>query len=120
MDNKVIPVLRIFDLKKANDFYIKWLGFKVDWKEGGKNSPLYMQVSKEHITLHLTEHHNDCTPGSRVFINYPGLKTYHKKLSAKKYKFNKPGYYKAPWNATIMEVSDPFGNHLLFNEYNKK
>ncbi len=120
MDTKVIPVLRIFDVKKANEFYIKWLGFKTDWKDGGGKTPLYTQISKEHITLHLSEHYGDCTPGSKVFIHYNEIKALHKKLLAKKYKYNKPGLEEAPWNATIMQVSDPFENKLVFNKYHKK
>lgn len=29
---KVIPILRIFDYKKAIEFYIDWLGFKINWE----------------------------------------------------------------------------------------
>lgn len=29
---KVIPVLRIFDYKKAIEFYVDWLEFKIDWE----------------------------------------------------------------------------------------
>lgn len=61
---KVIPLLRIFDRKKAEEFYIQWLGFSVDWEHRFEDDlPLYIQVSKAGITLHLTEHHGDCSPG---------------------------------------------------------
>lgn len=65
MDTRVIPVLRIFDYPKTVEFYIDWLGFTVDWEHCfDENAPLYMQVSKGPITLHLTEHHGDCCPGA--------------------------------------------------------
>jgi hypothetical protein len=76
-----------------------------------------MQVSKEDILLHLTEHHGDCCPGAKVFVEIAaGLRDYHNKLTSKNYTYNKPGLEKAEWNAVTMEVVDPFGNRLLFSE----
>src|ERR1700712_4806428 len=114
----VIPVLRIFDIAKTKEFYIDWLGFTIDWEHRfGDNFPVYMQVSKDNIKLHLTEHHGDCTPGSKVFIEFAGgLTAYHSLLKEKDYRYMKPGLETAPWNAITMEVIDPVGNRLLFSE----
>ncbi len=113
---KVIPVLRIFDLDKAREFYIDWLGFKIDWQHRyGDDFPVYMQVSRGDIILHLTEHHGDACPGAKVFIRFPDLIAYHTDLLARKYKYNRPGLEDAPWNAKAMEVSDPFGNRIVFH-----
>jgi hypothetical protein len=118
MNHKVIPVLRIFDYTKAVEFYIDWLGFAIDWEHRfTENTPLYLQVSREHITLHLSEHHGDASPGAKVFIECSNIADYHRYLTDKNYKFNKPGLEKAPWNAICMEVVDPFGNKLLFSEH---
>ena len=115
--HKVIPVLRIFDLAKAKEFYLDWLGFSIDWEHRfTKNFPLYMQISLEDIVLHLTEHYGDCTPGSKVFIETKGIDELHKTLVSKKYNYLNPGIELAPWNAKTMELIDPFGNKLLFNE----
>lgn len=63
------------------EFYVDWLGFTIDWEHKYENDlPVYMQVSKEGIVLHLTEHHGDCSPGARVHIEYKGLKEFHKEL----------------------------------------
>ena len=115
--HKVIPVLRIFDLAKAKEFYLDWLGFSIDWEHRfTKNFPLYMQISLEDIVLHLTEYYGDCTPGSKVFIETKGIDELHKTLVSKKYNYLNPGIELAPWNAKTMELIDPFGNKLLFNE----
>lgn len=120
MDTKVVPVLRIFDYAKAIEFYVDWLGFTIDWEHRfGDNFPLYMQVSKEEITFHLTEHHGDCCPGSKVYIETSGVRDYHKQLIQKEYRYNKPGIEQAPWNAPCMTVFDPFGNKILFTEKGK-
>ena len=118
IQHTVIPLLRIFDIAKAKEFYIDWLGFTIDWEHrSGENFPLYMQVSKDNIKLHLTEHHGDCCPGSKVYIHFAGgLTACHSLLIQKDYRYMKPGLEKAPWDALTMEVIDPFGNKLLFAE----
>lgn len=43
---QVIPVLRIFDVEKAKEFYVGFLGFTVDWEHTFEaNFTVYMQVS---------------------------------------------------------------------------
>lgn len=75
---KVIPVFRIFDYKKAIEFYIDWLGFKIVWENTfEENAPVYMEVEKDGIVLHLSEHHGDGTLGTHVFIWCDGVKNYY-------------------------------------------
>lgn len=114
----ITPIFRIFDYDKAIEFYVNWLGFEIDWEHVPANAPIYMQISKDELVLHLSEHHGDATPGSKAFINgFEDLKGYHQLLTDKNYKFNKPGLETAPWeeDAYSMEVIDPFGNRLLFD-----
>jgi len=112
------PVLRIFSVEKAKEFYVGFLGFAVDWEHRFEaNFPLYMQVSCGKLVLHLSEHHGDASPGAMVFIVMTGLDELHRELAAKDYRYAKPGIQDAPWNARVMLVTDPFGNRLQFNEY---
>ena len=61
---KTIPLLRIFDVERAEEFYAGFLGFSVDWEHHFEdNAPAYLQVSRAGLVLHLTEHHGDCCPG---------------------------------------------------------
>jgi catechol 2,3-dioxygenase-like lactoylglutathione lyase family enzyme len=47
---KVVSIFRIFDYKKAIEFYVNWLGFKVDWEHKfDDTSPIYIQASKGEI-----------------------------------------------------------------------
>ena len=56
----VVPVVRIFDIAKADQFYQGFLGFSVDWDHRfDANAPLYRQISRGNLILHLTEHHGD-------------------------------------------------------------
>lgn len=112
------PIFRIFDYKKAVEFYVDWLGFEIlDEHTFEENSPLYIRILLEGIEIHLSEHHGDCSPGAKIIIEgFVGLKDYHQKLIQKNYKYNKPGIEKAFWDETIyyVEVVDPFGNKIIF------
>ncbi|HEY1045856.1 MAG TPA: glyoxalase superfamily protein [Bacteroidia bacterium] len=115
----VTPMLRIFDRKKAEEFYINWLGFKIEWEHRfDETAPVYMEVSKARIKLHLTEHHGDYTPGGKFYIVCKGLQEYHKQLIDKNYPYNRPGLDMATWGSPCITVIDPFGNQLLFTESN--
>ncbi|AMM51157.1 bleomycin resistance protein [Rufibacter sp. DG15C] len=114
----ITPIFRIFDYQKALEFYVSWLGFKVDWEDKPDNAPHYLQVSLQDMHLHLTEHHGDCTPGARAYISlFKDLKEYHHQLLAKPYKFNRPELEATTLggNTLAMEVIDPFGNRLTFH-----
>ena len=114
---QTIPILRMFDVDKARQFYVGFLGFTVDWEHRfDERAPLYMQVSRGALVLHLSEHHGDACPGSTVFVRMTGLDAYHREITAKGYSYMRPGIERAPWNADVMEVIDPFGNRLRFNQ----
>lgn len=114
---KVIPVLRIFNYQKAIEFYIDWLGFKIVWQHYfEEKSPVYMEIERQGVTLHLSEHHGDGTPGSHVFIWCSGVQDFHKEITDKKYKYNMPGLEKTFYDAWCVTVNDPFNNRISFNE----
>jgi catechol 2,3-dioxygenase-like lactoylglutathione lyase family enzyme len=114
---KAVPVLRIFSVEKALEFYVGYLGFKVDWEHRFEPAlPLYMQVSRGGFVLHLTEHYGDCTPGSKVFVETRGVAELHAELNAKNYNYLRPGLEKEQWGATTVTVTDPFMNRIVFSE----
>jgi len=115
--HSMTPILRIFDEQKAKEFYLEFLEFGVDFEHRFEDGfPLYMSVTMSGITIHLSEHHGDATPGSTIRIGVTGLEDYHKKLLAKTYKFARPGLERTPWDNVEMSVADPFGNRLVFYE----
>lgn len=110
-----IPILRIFDEAKAKEFYVDYLGFNIDWEHHFEEGMLlYFQVSKSGCVLHLSEHHGDGTPGTIIRIECDEVKTYHKELKSKNYKYLNPGINKLPWAKQEMCLLDPFGNKLIF------
>ncbi len=115
-----IPILRIFSEDKAREFYVDFLGFSVDWEHRfGPGMPLYMQVSRDGLRLHLSEHHGDATPGSTVFVWMQGIEKFHRTLMATNYGYNRPGLEEAEWDARLVTVHDPFGNSIRFSEPNE-
>lgn len=114
---KPIPIFRIFDLAKAKDFYQGFLGFEIVWEHRFEDeSPAYLEVAREGLTLHLSEHHGDACPGSTVFVWMTGIEAFHKEILSKGYPYNRPGLEKTFYDALCVEVIDPFGNRIRFNE----
>ena len=115
---RVTPVFRIFSLEKAREFYLDFLGFKVDWEHRfGPDLPVYMQVSRGALALHLSEHHGDGTPGSVVYVYMRGVEALHRELTDKNYRHNRPGLQQQEWGLLEMAVVDPFNNRIVFAEY---
>jgi len=112
---KTTPILRIFEEAKAKEFYVDYLGFRVDWEHRFEEGlPLYMQISKDGCVLHLSEHHGDGSPGAAMRIETNELDGFLRDLQAKPYKFARPAIESMPWGSRDMTVGDPFGNRLTF------
>ena len=114
---QTIPILRIFDVAKAKEFYCEFLGFELEWEHRFEPGlPVYMQVSRGGMVLHLSEHHGDACPGSTVFAWMTGLAAFHEEIAGKGYAYLRPGVEKTFYDASCMTVTDPFGNRIRFNE----
>jgi catechol 2,3-dioxygenase-like lactoylglutathione lyase family enzyme len=114
---QTIPLLRIFSVDKAKEFYVGFLGFRIDWEHRfDDNAPFYLQVTRAGCVLHLTEHHGDCCPGATVFVWMTGLDAFPQEITAKGYAYLRPGVEPTFYGARCMEVIDPFGNRIRFNE----
>lgn len=110
------PILRIFDDEKAREFYCHFLGFRLVWEHRfGPGLPLYAEVERAGLRLHLSGHHGDACPGSTVFVRLTGIRAFQAELLARDYGFARPGIEELPWGL-VMEIADPFGNRLRFCE----
>jgi uncharacterized glyoxalase superfamily protein PhnB len=118
---RVVPILRIFDIAKAREFYEEFLGFETRWEHRyGDNFPLYMEVARGECVLHLSEHHGDACPGGALRIQVEDIVGFHGELAAKDYRFAKSGLEEKPWKTREVSVIDPFGNRLHFYEETEK
>jgi catechol 2,3-dioxygenase-like lactoylglutathione lyase family enzyme len=114
---RTVPILRSFDEAKAREFYVGFLGFSVDWEHRFEPElPLYMQVSRDGLVLHISEHHGDATPGAHIRVEIKGVRDLHVELIAKRYKNNRPGLERPEWGGLEVTVVDPCRNLITFTE----
>ena len=112
---KTTPILRSFDEARAKEFYVDFLGFKVDWEHRFEpHLPLYFQVTRDGCVLHLSEHHGDCCPGAAMRIEVGDVDAFHTELVSKHSKHGHPNIADMPWGTRDFSVTDPFGNRLTF------
>jgi hypothetical protein len=111
-----VPVLRIFDLAKAEEFYLEYLGFTVEWTHRFEESfPVHMQIARGNIRLQLTEHTGEASPGSCAVVYTSQLAAFLAELKAKDYRYFNPAIEKQEWGLEL-KLNDPFSNRLRFIE----
>ena len=111
-----VPIFRIFDEEKARGFYVGFLDCKMDWEHRfHPGAPLYCQVSRSGLRLHLSEHSGDASPGATAVCSMRGVEAFQKGLLAKNYKYNRPGLERQDWGLEGT-VIDPFRNQIRFLE----
>lgn len=111
-----VPILRIFDEAKAREFYEGFLGMNVDWEHRfHPGAPLYCQVSRGALRLHLSEHSGDASPGANMVVYMAGVEAFQQGLAAKNHRYCRPGLEKQDWGLECMVV-DPFSNRIRFIE----
>lgn len=110
-----IPIFRSFDEAKAREFYIGFLGFEVDFEHRfAEDAPWYLGLSRDGFELHLSEHHGDGAPGGRVRVQVSDIDALHAELTARNYKYARPGIHDQSWGQREILIQDPFGNTLVF------
>ena len=113
---RTVPMLHIESYEKAKAYYVDWLGFTIDWEFRLEPTlPVYMQVSRDGLVLHLSEHQGDNPGGVKCHVDVDDLDA----LVAE-WKSRRPGFSLeveiAPWNAKHISLKDPFGNELGINQ----
>jgi catechol 2,3-dioxygenase-like lactoylglutathione lyase family enzyme len=114
---RTVPLLRIFDEALARAFYCDHLGFRIVFEHRfAPDLPLYAEVERDGVALHLTAHHGDCTPGSAVYVEVRGLDDLAADLASRPHPNSRPGIADMPWGTRRLTVTDPFGNRIHFEE----
>lgn len=106
--NATIPVLRIFDVEAALQFYVEFLGFHLDFggPASGGDTPYYGQVTRAGTTLHLTEVAYDPGPGATLIMWINAIEHLREDLNARREQVRvwgpavwAPEIEQAPWGA---------------------
>jgi ribosomal-protein-alanine N-acetyltransferase len=75
-----------------------------------------MQVSRDGLVLHLSEHYGDGSPGTSFQVTFEGVRELHAELSAKSYPYWRPAIDKTFWGTEQLNLLDPFGNKIALCE----
>lgn len=114
---RTVPILRMFDVAKAREFYVEYLGFNIEFEHRFHDgAPLFMGISRDGLMLYLSEHHGDGSPGAHVVVQMTGVDDLHKELAAKGYRYMNPGIQTQEWGTRELCVVDPSGNQVIFSE----
>ena len=107
-----VPILRRYDVAATIRFYVDYLGCSLDWQAGDGDRPEYLQASRGGMTLHLSSHHHDGTPGTAVLVEVSNIDGLHAELHQRAYPFLNPGIGPGPGNVREMQLIDPASNRI--------
>jgi catechol 2,3-dioxygenase-like lactoylglutathione lyase family enzyme len=100
-----MPILRVRDLEVSLDYYVRVLGFEVDWKDAG----VLASVSREKTRLFVCEG-DQSAPHAWVWIGAKDIVPLHAELVKRGAIIRQPPTNH--WWALEMQVADPDGNVL--------
>lgn len=109
---RVIPTFRISDETRSRAFYVTGLGFHVDWVHRFEpHLPVLLQVSRDGMTLYLSQHVMDCAIGGLVHLFVDRVDDWHAELVGRGVAVERPPTDQ-PWGLREMHLLDPDGNRL--------
>src|SRR5512145_986978 len=114
MAQRVTPQLRSTNWKRTRAFYEEGLGFRVEWEHRFEPGfPVFAQVTRDSLSLFLTEHAGDCQVGGAAYIVVDDVDAFYREITARGIKVSDPPS-ETPWGTREMCVVDPDGNRLRF------
>jgi catechol 2,3-dioxygenase-like lactoylglutathione lyase family enzyme len=114
MTQRVTPQLRMTDWSRSRAFYVDGLGFAVDWEHRFEPGfPVFTQITRDGLSLFLTEHAGDCQVGGAAYIVVDDVDALYREIQGRGIRPAEPPET-APWGAREMLVVDPDGNRLRF------
>lgn len=116
MSQRVTPQLRSTNWKRTRAFYEDGLGFRVQWEHQFEPGfPVFAEVSRDGLSLFLTEHSGDCQVGGAVYILMDDLDAFYGEIRDRGIEVEERPE-ETPWGTREMSVIDPDGNRLRFGE----
>lgn len=114
MSQRVTPQLRSTNWERTRAFYQDGLGFQVMWTHQFEPGfPVFAAVSRDSLSLFLTEHAGDCQVGGAAYIILDDIDAFYREIVARGVSVIDPPD-DAPWGGREMSVLDPDGNRLRF------
>lgn len=114
MTQRVFPQLRMMDWERTRRFYVRGLGFEVDWEHRFEpDLPVFAQVTRDGLSLFLSEHSGDCRVGGAAYFVVDDVNALFEEIRARGIATAQPPE-DTPWGTREMGVKDPDGNSLRF------
>ena len=113
--SRVTPVLRVNDLAASLDYYVRVLGFHLDW--AGDDGSSFASVSRNDCHLFLAAG-DQGHPGTWVWVGVSDVDALHEELLAKGARVRQPPT-NYPWGSRELHVEDLDGNVLRLGSENK-
>ena len=109
---QVVPTLRITDYAQSKPFYVDGLGFQIDWEHRfAPHLPVFMQVTRDGMTIYLSEHVGDCQVGGLVHFYVDNVDAWYREFQQKGISVQAPPSEDLP-GLRMMTVVAPDGNQL--------
>lgn len=119
---RVVPIIRVSDIRAALEFYCSTLGFVMDFKYvASPQGPTYAGVSLDGNQIHLSTFSGDGVVGTATYCHVEDVDTLFRKFRQAGLKT--PGKAESPveegpvnqtWGMREFYVRDPDGNTLRF------
>ena len=109
-----IPILRAADARRSARFYCDVLGFTKDWEHRVRDGfPLYVQVSRGPIRLHLSEH-EDGGQSTNLCIGVRDVDQVYAEFTGRGLATEGPPQDQS-YGVRSFGFKDPDGHHLVFS-----
>jgi catechol 2,3-dioxygenase-like lactoylglutathione lyase family enzyme len=110
---RVIPSFRITDYTRSKLFYVEGMGFCIDWEHRFEaHFPVFAQLTRDGMTLYLTEHAGDCQVGGLIHFYVPDVDSWYQELKEKEQVHIVEAPNESLEGLRMMTVVDPDGNQL--------
>ena len=109
-----IPTFRVKDARAAEAHYRDKLGFKTSWEhDPGDGYPKFIEMVRDNIALHLSEHEGDGPEGVSIYINVTDARALHDEFQSTGAEVPHPPQ-EQEWGEVVFSLSDLDGNTLRF------
>lgn len=115
--DKLVPILKVFDIERSLDFYQNILGATLNWRwQQDKQSanPSYVSLSLFSHEVHLSSFAGDGAFGSTVYFYTKDIDTLHQRLLITNRSCIEMNPTLQPWKMYELYIRDPDNNNLRF------
>lgn len=113
---RCVPTLRVKDAEAGTRYFLEQLGFSKDWEHRFEPGlPLFVSVSRDGVTLHLSEHTGDGPLEVRVYVYVDDAPRLHRELAGRGARIVQ-ALGETSYGVTEFHVEDLDGNRIRFGQ----